>query len=61
MAQWSGLLGGEIMADHTMKAAKIAARFFCQPSGGSAAQGWICENELREDGHAKIGATYEEH
>eukprot|EP00959_Pyramimonas_sp_CCMP1952_P222128 4643789-Pyramimonas_sp.AAC.1 len=32
-------LMGELMADHRMKAAKLAAWFFCQPSGGSAAQG----------------------
>eukprot|EP00959_Pyramimonas_sp_CCMP1952_P345693 7239592-Pyramimonas_sp.AAC.1 len=49
------------MADHLTKAAQLAAWFSCQPSGGSAAQGWACENELRADGLAKTEATYEEH
>eukprot|EP00959_Pyramimonas_sp_CCMP1952_P349607 7325286-Pyramimonas_sp.AAC.1 len=53
--------GGEIMADHTMKAAQLAAWLLCQPSGGSAAQRWICEDELRECGFAKTEAAYEEH
>eukprot|EP00959_Pyramimonas_sp_CCMP1952_P160346 3353947-Pyramimonas_sp.AAC.1 len=48
------------MADHMMRAARFAAWFFCQPSGGSAAQGWVCENELRACGLANIEATYEE-
>eukprot|EP00959_Pyramimonas_sp_CCMP1952_P366359 7673088-Pyramimonas_sp.AAC.1 len=39
--------GGELMADHLINAARLAAWFFCQPFGGSAAQGWVCENELR--------------
>eukprot|EP00959_Pyramimonas_sp_CCMP1952_P080068 1673811-Pyramimonas_sp.AAC.1 len=49
------------MADHMMTAAQLAARSFCQPTGGSAAQRWICENELRADGFANTEATYEEH
>eukprot|EP00959_Pyramimonas_sp_CCMP1952_P132737 2775361-Pyramimonas_sp.AAC.1 len=49
------------MADPMMEAAQLAARLFCQPSGGSAAQGWTCESELRADGFAKTEATYEEH
>eukprot|EP00959_Pyramimonas_sp_CCMP1952_P380758 7977595-Pyramimonas_sp.AAC.1 len=39
--------GGEIIADHMIKAARLAAWFFCQPSGGSAAQGWVHSAELR--------------
>eukprot|EP00959_Pyramimonas_sp_CCMP1952_P059547 1243934-Pyramimonas_sp.AAC.1 len=49
------------MVDHMMKAAKLAAWSFWQPFGDSAAQGWICENELREDVFAKTEATYVEH
>eukprot|EP00959_Pyramimonas_sp_CCMP1952_P082682 1727837-Pyramimonas_sp.AAC.1 len=53
--------GGELMADHMMKAARLAAWFACQPPGGSAALGWTCNNDLRGDGCAKIEATFEEH
>eukprot|EP00959_Pyramimonas_sp_CCMP1952_P381856 8001895-Pyramimonas_sp.AAC.1 len=49
------------MADHTVKAVRLAAWLFCQPSGGSADQGWACNSELRADGHAKVEATYEGH
>eukprot|EP00959_Pyramimonas_sp_CCMP1952_P082406 1721859-Pyramimonas_sp.AAC.1 len=29
--------------------------------GGPAAQGWVCENELRANGFAMVEAIYEEH
>eukprot|EP00959_Pyramimonas_sp_CCMP1952_P225736 4720323-Pyramimonas_sp.AAC.1 len=43
-----------------LKAAKLAAWFFCQPCGGSAVQGFAYANELRADGCAQVEARYDE-
>eukprot|EP00959_Pyramimonas_sp_CCMP1952_P229745 4803299-Pyramimonas_sp.AAC.1 len=42
------------------KAAKLAALFFCQPSGGPAAQGGGTSKKTRADGYALGEATIDE-
>eukprot|EP00959_Pyramimonas_sp_CCMP1952_P169117 3532544-Pyramimonas_sp.AAC.1 len=41
-----------------LKAAKLAAWFFCQLSGVSAGRGFVYKNRLRADGFAQVEATY---
>eukprot|EP00959_Pyramimonas_sp_CCMP1952_P154607 3234483-Pyramimonas_sp.AAC.1 len=49
------------MADHMKKAARLAARLFCQRARGSAPQEWAYDSDLREDGFSRVGATYGGH
>eukprot|EP00959_Pyramimonas_sp_CCMP1952_P467002 9490865-Pyramimonas_sp.AAC.1 len=56
----TSVVAAELFEDHRLKAAKLATWFFCQPSGGSAARGFLCGNRLRADGRAQVEATYDE-
>eukprot|EP00959_Pyramimonas_sp_CCMP1952_P008696 181994-Pyramimonas_sp.AAC.1 len=49
------------MADHMIKAARLAVWLFCQSAGGSAAQERAYDNDVREDGYSRVEATYEGH
>eukprot|EP00959_Pyramimonas_sp_CCMP1952_P173573 3627031-Pyramimonas_sp.AAC.1 len=51
------VVAAELFADHMLKAAKLAARFFRQPSGGSAAQGRVCDILHNMTSMCRIGRT----
>eukprot|EP00959_Pyramimonas_sp_CCMP1952_P399759 8376271-Pyramimonas_sp.AAC.1 len=53
----------QLCAEHVFKAAKLAALFFCQPSGGPAAQGGGTSEKTRaerSDGYTLEEATIDE-
>eukprot|EP00959_Pyramimonas_sp_CCMP1952_P368062 7710185-Pyramimonas_sp.AAC.1 len=50
----------EMFEDHVQKAAKLAAWFFCQPSGGAAVQEAGYVGPTLADGCAKVEATCDE-
>eukprot|EP00959_Pyramimonas_sp_CCMP1952_P172129 3596633-Pyramimonas_sp.AAC.1 len=49
-----------LCAEHMFKAAKLAALFFCQPSGGPAVRGGGPSKETRADGYTVEEATIDE-
>eukprot|EP00959_Pyramimonas_sp_CCMP1952_P217668 4552407-Pyramimonas_sp.AAC.1 len=51
---------GELCAEYMFKTAKLAALFFCQPSGGSAVQGISITRATRADGYTAQEATVDE-
>eukprot|EP00959_Pyramimonas_sp_CCMP1952_P042483 888358-Pyramimonas_sp.AAC.1 len=51
---------GQLCAEYMTKTAKLAALFFCQPSGGSAARSGNVPGATRADGYAQQGATINE-
>eukprot|EP00959_Pyramimonas_sp_CCMP1952_P025025 525130-Pyramimonas_sp.AAC.1 len=50
----------EMCVEHMFKAAKLAALFFCQPSGGPAVQGGNPSTKKRADGYTMEEATIDE-
>eukprot|EP00959_Pyramimonas_sp_CCMP1952_P370024 7749735-Pyramimonas_sp.AAC.1 len=54
------VVASQLFQDYMVQAAKLAAWFCRQPSGGSAAQGFVHENRLRADGCAQVEATHDE-
>eukprot|EP00959_Pyramimonas_sp_CCMP1952_P085843 1795606-Pyramimonas_sp.AAC.1 len=50
----------EICVEHMFKAAKLAVLFFCQRSGGPAAQGGSPSTKKRADGYTAEEATFKE-
>eukprot|EP00959_Pyramimonas_sp_CCMP1952_P302030 6320058-Pyramimonas_sp.AAC.1 len=50
----------EMFTEHLLKAARLAALFFCRPSGGPAAAGGKPSPNKREDGHTAVEATFGE-
>eukprot|EP00959_Pyramimonas_sp_CCMP1952_P354651 7429080-Pyramimonas_sp.AAC.1 len=58
--QMVNLNAGQLCAEHTFKAAKLAALFFCQPSGGAPVQGGSITKTKRVDGYTSQEATISE-
>eukprot|EP00959_Pyramimonas_sp_CCMP1952_P297464 6223106-Pyramimonas_sp.AAC.2 len=51
---------GQLCAEHMLKAAKLAALFFCRPPGGAAVQGGIITRAKRADEYTSQEATISE-
>ena len=51
---------GDLFVEQMMKAAKLAALFFCQPSGGPAVAEGAPSHDRRDDGHTRVEASFDE-
>eukprot|EP00959_Pyramimonas_sp_CCMP1952_P017796 377671-Pyramimonas_sp.AAC.1 len=58
--QMVNVKAAQLCAVHMTKAAKLAASFFCQPSGGPAVQGGGTPKTKRADGYTLQEATIDE-
>eukprot|EP00959_Pyramimonas_sp_CCMP1952_P046722 975958-Pyramimonas_sp.AAC.1 len=58
--QMANVSAGQLCAEHVFMTAKLAALFFCQPSGGPAVQGGGITQTKRADGYTLQEAAVNE-